>query len=223
MRLVFFGDSICVGQGVSIHKGWVTRIAAHVSRLGEEHGVEFVVVNASVNGSTTRQALERMPYEVQSHGVDILIVQFGMNDCNYWQTDQGIPRVSTKAFAANLEEIIDRGFRFGAQTVIVNTNHPTLRDTEVFPLTETTYEQSNQTYNAIIRDVAQSQEARVVLNDIERSIVAHVGGDRSRLAELVLADGLHLSEDGHNFYFDIIAPVVTESVESAIRTKGETA
>ncbi len=34
-RLIFFGDSICVGQGVSIHKGWMTRIADRVESLAE--------------------------------------------------------------------------------------------------------------------------------------------------------------------------------------------
>jgi acyl-CoA thioesterase I len=114
LRVVFFGDSICVGQGVSLFKGWVTKIASGLDLLSQEIGREIVVVNASVNGNTTRQALERMPYEVQSHGVDILLTQFGLNDCNLWLTDGGLPRVSADAFAANLKEIIARGRRFGA-------------------------------------------------------------------------------------------------------------
>ena len=42
------------------------------------------------------------PYDVQSHEVDVLVVGFGMNDCNYWMTDKGVPRVSQNAFRANL-------------------------------------------------------------------------------------------------------------------------
>ena len=86
-----------------MYQGWVTRVAGQLEDLANETGREIVVANASVNGTTTRQALERMGYEVQSHGVDVLIVQFGMNDCNFWETDRGLPRVSPEAFAGRLE------------------------------------------------------------------------------------------------------------------------
>ena len=29
VKVTFFGDSTCVGQGVSIYQGWVTKIAKH--------------------------------------------------------------------------------------------------------------------------------------------------------------------------------------------------
>jgi lysophospholipase L1-like esterase len=215
-NIVFFGDSICVGQGVSIHKGWVTRIAARISDISASRSAELVVINASVNGNTTRQALERMPYDVQSHGVAILIVQFGMNDCNYWLTDRGLPRVSGRVFAANLHEMIARGFRFGAERVFINTNHPTTRVYEKLPLADVTYEASNAQYNQIVRDVAAEWDARVVLNDVERSFLQNIGEDRSRLAGYLLSDGLHLSERGHDLYFDLIAPVIERAVVELI-------
>ena len=213
-RMVFFGDSICVGQGVSIHKGWVPRIAMRAECLGKRLGVDLVVVNASANGSTTRQALERLPYEVQSHGVWILLVQFGMNDCNYWQTDRGLPRVSPASFAANLEEIIVRGITFGARRVLLNTNHPTTRDRETFPGVGTTYEASNIAYNGIIREVAERFGDEVVLNDVEKEFRAHVATDRRHLGELLLEDGLHLSEAGHDLYFNCVMPVLEASILS---------
>ena len=216
LRLVFFGDSICVGQGVSIHKGWVTRIAARIDELSTELGAEIVIVNASINGNTTRQALERMPYDVQSNGVDILLVQFGMNDCNHWLTDKGMPRVSPHGFAANLEEIIERGINFGAEQVMLNTNHPTTRVEEQLPHTEATYEESNRRYNEIVREVAATLGDRVILNDVEASFDAHVRGDGARLAELLLADGLHLSERGHDLYYELIAPKVEALVRQPL-------
>ena len=120
VRVIFFGDSVCVGQGVSLYHGWVTRTAQLLDELSQAAGREVIVINASINGNTTRQALERMPYDVQSHGADVMIVQFGLNDCNHWLTDHGLPRVSTDAYAANLKEIVRRGRRFGAHTVFLN-------------------------------------------------------------------------------------------------------
>ncbi|MPY73453.1 MAG: hypothetical protein GEU87_04280 [Alphaproteobacteria bacterium] len=205
LRMTFFGDSICVGQGVSIYNGWVTRVAGRLERIAEDRNREIVVTNASVNGNTTRQALERMPYDVQSHGVDVLIVQFGMNDCNYWQTDRGLPRVSPAGFAANLAEIIDRGRAFGANWIFLHNNHPTTRDRELFPGAPKTYEESNREYNAIVRRVAAEAADDVVFIDIEASFKDIAGDDRERLASLLLADGLHLSRKGHDVYFDVIA------------------
>ncbi|WP_193370336.1 SGNH/GDSL hydrolase family protein [Pelagibius marinus] len=220
LRITFFGDSICVGQGVSIYNGWVTRVAGCLERIAESHNREIVVTNASVNGNTTRQALERMPYDVQSHGVDILIVQFGMNDCNYWQTDRGLPRVSPAGFAANLAEIIDRGRAFGAKRIFLHNNHPTTRDRDPFPGTSKTYEDSNREYNAIVRRVGAEAPRDVVFIDIETSFKDIAGGDSEKLASLLLADGLHLSRKGHDIYFDVVADKIercaAEALEAAV-------
>ena len=168
-----------------------------------------MIINASINGNTTRQALERMPYDVQSHGVDYMIIQFGMNDCNHWQTDKRVPRVSPKAFGANLEEIIARAFTFGAKRVVLNTNHPTMRNGDKLPFTAITYQDSNRRYNEIIRDVAKQHPGGVILNDIERHIEELIrGGHVKDLAELLLEDGLHLSERGHQVYYDAIEPMI---------------
>jgi acyl-CoA thioesterase I len=213
-RFIVFGDSICFGQGVSLHKGWVPRISAHIEQLARKTGLDLVVVNASVNGSTTRQALERMPYEVQSQGPDIVLVQFGMNDCNYWQTDCGLPRVGRAAFGANLEEIIARAFRFGARRVLLNTNHPTGRDRQKLPFREISYEESNRDYNELIRAIGSSGDARILFTDIERIFEAETRGDRRRLERLLLPDLLHPSEAGHDLYFSALRPAVEEAVAS---------
>lgn len=216
LRVTFFGDSICIGQGVSIYNGWVTRIAGKMERLGEVYGCEIIVRNASASGNTTRQALERMPYDVQSQGVDILIVQFGMNDCNYWQTDRGLPRVSPQGFAANLKEIIERGRRFGAKRIFLHNNHPTTRDQELLPGSPVTYEASNRDYNAIVREIATDMSQDVIFIDIEAEFKRITGNDRDRLAALLLPDGLHPSRQGHDVYLKVVADQIEKSVTEII-------
>lgn len=217
LRVFFFGDSICFGQGISIHKGWVTRISASLSELGLQYQRDIVVINVSHSGNTTRQALERMPYDVQSQNPDVLIVQFGMNDCNYWETDHGNPRVSPRAFAANLEEIIARGLAFGAKRIFLHTNHPTGRDRTPMHHTTLTYQENNRRYNELVREVARGQAECVVLNDIEAAFVAYTRGDRERLASMVLPDGLHLSEQGHDLYYDTVFPIIRNGILEMIQ------
>lgn len=223
IRFAFFGDSICVGQGVSIHSGWVVKIAARLEQITLNGSRELVVFSSSVNGSTTRQALERMPYEIQSHGVDLLYVQFGMNDCNHWQTDRGLPRVSPMAFEANLHEIIDRGFRSGAQRIFINTNHPTTRDRQPMPGTSLTYEEGNRQYNEIIRKVVLARSDDVVLVDIESIFKRRISEDPHLRDQLVLDDGLHLSLAGHELYFEAVKPVIEEALRDLTDARAKSA
>lgn len=213
-RVFFFGDSICFGQGISLHKGWVTRISAELSQLGGSLGREIVVVNVSVSGNTTRQALERMPYDVQSQNPDAVIVQFGMNDCNYWETDRGNPRVSPDAFSANLREIIARSVTFGAKKIFLHTNHPSARNQKPMAHSPLTYQESNHFYNDLIRRVAQVAGDPVILTDVEREFEKFIQGDEKRLLSLLLPepDLLHLSEAGHDLYFKTAYPIIKQAL-----------
>jgi len=220
IKVFFFGDSICFGQGISLHKGWVPRISMELEKVGKNYSEEILVVNSAVNGRTTRQALLDMPYEVQSHSPDFLLIQFGMNDCNYWATDLGNPRVSKRSFKANLCEIIERGISSGAKRIFLNTNHPTCRDDVLFTHAEITYQQSNADYNVLIREVAGNYCDNVLLFDMERKF-QELSSCKEALAKFVLSDKLHLSEMGHEIYYSTIAPKIVESVVAQIEKKHE--
>lgn len=198
MKIIFFGDSICTGQYISIHKGWITCISQKLEDCA-------VVLNSSINGRTTRQALEDMPYHIQEQKPDILIVQFGMNDCNYWQSDGGIPRVSPAAFEANINEIINRAYVSGIKKVFLNTNHPSGLTKNKIPGTTITYEDSNRAYNSIIRKVAKNNF--VIFNDIEQKFLKYK-------INLVLPDLLHPNEQGHKLYFNVIYPSIKREIKN---------
>jgi lysophospholipase L1-like esterase len=125
IRVVHMGDSITEGQYIDPSVRWTSLIAR---RLAEVFGEDaFVSLNRGISGETTRMGLERYPRDVQQAQPDLLTIQFGLNDCNCWDTDRGVPRVSEAAFTANLVEMIDRGRVFGARRIIIATNHRTLR------------------------------------------------------------------------------------------------
>lgn len=183
-RVVFFGDSIMSGEYVSPHLHWVTRIS---SQLPDN----WLMINSSVPGDTTRMALERMPRDVQKYNPDILIVQFGMNDCNRWQTDNGIPRVSKSAFEANLFDIAHRGEQMGAKLLFM-TSHPSLKSGR--------YEVDRAEYNQVVRGI---KYAPVI--DIARELSAI-----SRASEYLLDDGVHINRLGHELYSRIVWEAICE-------------
>lgn len=216
LKVYFFGDSVCSGQGISLHRGWVARISERLESISNELAHPLLVVNSAVNGRTTRQALESMPFEIQNHSPEVLLVQYGMNDCNYWASDRGVPRVSPRAFSANLEEIVERARVFGASRVFLNTNHPTLRDRERMAPAGPTYEESNALYNELVREVAARLGDRVTLNDMARTFEERAP-TRDQRAALLLPDGLHLSEAGHEIYYQALRPRIEEAVTRLAR------
>ena len=186
VNIVFFGDSVCFGQFISLHQCWVTLVA---QKLAEKYDV--IVTNSSVNGSTTRQALERMSYDLSKLNMDIFVIQYGLNDCNYWETDKGLPRVSPQSFSTNLHEIIGRATAFGAKKV---------------PWTDKiSYPRSNEQYNQIIRVVAQ-HSLHASLIDIEH----HFAGQGSTY---LLPDLMQLNTKGHQSYFKFIYPIIEKAVK----------
>ena len=211
-RVFCFGDSICFGQGVSPHLSWVTRIAEALALLGKARRRLITVQNPSVNGNTTRQALERMAYDIQAHEPDVLLLQFGMNDCNYWETDRGHPRVSPKAFLANLEEILERGWRCGVRHALMLTNHPSGRTEKNLPCVDFAYEDSNRRYNTLIREVAVTGGSRVTLVDVEAAIIANTGQRVEAVRSLLLDDLVHLGPRGHDLYVETVEPIIRDVI-----------
>jgi lysophospholipase L1-like esterase len=213
LRCVFFGDSITAGQYVEPEFQWTTILRERVERSGLRE-VDFSV--GAVSGDTTRQGLERLPTQVQELRPQVVSVQFGLNDCNQWQTDEGLPRVSERAFEANLMEMGERARHFGTTQLLLLTTHPTLRAT-VFD-DGSTYEQGRRRYNDIVRVVAARLGARLV--DIEEAF------DRMphRLADLLLdpPDVLHLSHEGHIAYADVLEPVLLDALRTAAGQPGGT-
>ena len=203
IKIYFFGDSICEGQRFPTHRGWVNQIS---QRLEADYPHKNIVVSKfAINGRTTRQALETMPYHIQSNAPDILLIQFGMNDCNYWKSDQGVPRVSAGSFRANLSEMINRARCFGVDKIIINTNHPTGLNSDL-PFTQLTYQQSNEQYNQLIRQVAI--ESNVILLDMEKEFLTNMARTGNVTEDYVLPDLLHLGEKGHQLYIQAAYPVI---------------
>jgi len=210
------GDSITEGQYVHHSQRWTERVTREIrtfaSDLIDTDQLHFF--NRGISGETTRQGLERFPRDVQVLQPNVMTLQFGLNDCNCWDTDRGLPRVSEAAYRANLLEMIARARAFGAAHIILSTNHPTLRHRKL--ICGQTLEERRVQYNEIVREVAK--EANVILCDIEK---AFANVDRDQLSTMLLSepDVLHLSQLGHEKYASAIFVYIAEAVKQVIMEK----
>jgi len=214
VNLIFVGDSITFGQYVDPNLRWTSLIAHRFDETFAETSVHVFTANRSAPGDTTRMALEKFPADVQRWSPDILFIDYGMNDCNCWSTDHGVPRVSEAAFRANLQEMIARGRVFGASEIILATKTRSLKRKVM--LNGLRYEDANTRYSEIIREVAG--EANVTLFDPRRSFDAL---SVDALAEKLLPypDVIHLSPKGHAWYAELSWPILRAAVNAILGAK----
>lgn len=213
LTLVYMGDSITEGQYVHHSLRWTEIVTGRLKRdfADRVDPERQFMYSHGVSGETTRQGLERFPRDVQQFRPDVVTLQFGLNDCNCWDTDLGLPRVSELAYRANLIEMTDRARRFGARHIILSTNHLTLRLRQL--ACGQTLEERRGIYNAIVREVARG--TAVTLCDID-AVFSRFG--REELGTLLLPepDVLHLSPAGHRVYADAIYPFVAAAVRDLL-------
>lgn len=210
VTVVYMGDSITFGQYVEPALRWSSIVDRRLRPVLAERGLALESHNRGISGETTRMGLERFPADVQEARPDVMTLQFGLNDCNCWQSDEGLPRVSERAFTANLVEMIERARRFGATSIILSTNHRTLRRSTL-PSGEV-YEDANARYSELARTVAA--ETGVALCDIRAAFEPYSDDELERLL-LPFPDQLHLSAEGNAVYAEAIWPYVSVAVDAA--------
>ena len=184
--IVALGDSITSGQYLPPEQAWPQQLSRITGRR---------VMNAGVANETTRQGLERFPRHVQSVRPEALVIQFGLNDCNRWKSDRGLPRVSRSAYAANLREMVTRAFAFDIATVVICGLTPTQKSEQ--------HSLDAGQYNRIAREVASSMSVEFCASPFGPFRSTH------------LIDDLHLSEEGHRIYAEGVAACLNISFPTA--------
>ena len=167
-RIVYFGDSITYGlghnhKGVEPNKIWTALIDKKLQEH-ESSGLFFYTSNQGINGDTTRIALERLN-DVTSFRPNMVTIQFGYNDCNYWVSDNGFCRVNSISFKHNLIEIIDKLLASGVKNILLITNY--LMPIDKFMMNGQTWNKNIIVYNELIREVSEIKN--LPISDIEIS------------------------------------------------------
>jgi len=93
-KILFFGDSLTAGMGLSIEEAFPSVVQAKIDSLG----LPYKVINAGISGETTAGGKNRIEW-VLNQKVDIFVLELGANDGL-----RGVPLTETKK---NLQAIID--------------------------------------------------------------------------------------------------------------------
>lgn len=114
-NIICFGDSITRGEGASEGNDYPALLA---------RALNTKVINAGVNGNTTRDALERIEEDVLRHNPRMVIIEFSGNDFL-----QGIPKDQT---FANLEKMIGLIQRKQAMVVLLEVGAGRFQDAYLY-------------------------------------------------------------------------------------------
>jgi acyl-CoA thioesterase-1 len=93
--ILFFGDSITAGYGLTEEEAFPAVIQEKIDSLG----LNYNVVNSGLSGETTAGGLRRIDWVLQQH-VDLFVLELGGND--------GLRGIDPESSKQNLQGIIDK-------------------------------------------------------------------------------------------------------------------
>ena len=185
MKIICFGDSITAsGRG----GGWTDAVAAS---LGEAHEL----INRGVGGNTTQDALARIQCDVLDLTPDIVLIEFGVNDC-YVFADARTGRVEAAQYQANLREIVRLVAEAKARPILIVNHEPRRMEDQHQQGNGQTLQDNLRAYNERARAVAHE----LSLQTIDIPAQPGVGEADAMLAD----DGIHLSQSGQTIYARIV-------------------
>jgi lysophospholipase L1-like esterase len=169
-----------------------------------EKNIAAKVINAGVNGNTSRQGLARLERDVLAHKPDLVLVLFGANDS---RQDAPKTHVPLEEYSKNLNEIIVRSQRAGSK-VILGTLPPIEAEAYYTRHPREFYEPVGGLepwllrYRATALSVGKSNNVPVV--DLYRLLEREPGWRK--------ADGVHPTEEGNR----AIARLFAERIKTEI-------
>jgi len=109
--VVFLGDSLTAGLGLSAEEAWPTLVSEQLERAG----TPIRAVNAGVSGDTSAGGLRRLDWLLRQHP-DLVVVELGANDGLRGQPLAGVE--------ANLRTIVEKSRAAGARVLLLGLQVP---------------------------------------------------------------------------------------------------
>lgn len=157
--ILIVGDSLSAAYGMPLEQGWVRLLQ---QRLATDH-YPYTIVNASISGDTTANALNRLPQAMTRHQPVIVVLELGGND--------GLRGLSLAAMKRNLAAMIQTARQHEAEVLLIGVQLP--------PNYGPRY---TQQFHAVYHELAQEYALALL-----PSLVDGVGTQ----TDLMQSDGIH--------------------------------
>jgi len=183
--IVFFGDSITFGYGVDTEtESFFARIK-NIMQSGMYGNVR--IINSGVSGDDTSEALSRVTTDVTAHNPDLVVIAFGLNDC------QNKSMTSSK-FRAN---ILNMMAAIPSKTRIILATSNTFLDTG-----QSLWKDINGSLEPYMDEVrAIASEKNLTLIDVNRVWENQLRQDQRHM-ESFYVDPTHPSVKGHRLIYE---------------------
>ena len=189
MRSVFantilvIGDSISSAYGMPVNQGWVALLQ---ERLRSEQ-LPYEVVNLSISGDTSANALNRLPQTLEQHQPRILLLEIGGND--------GLRGLSLAQMQQNIESMIGLASSKEIRVMLLGIQLP--------PNYGSHY---TDQFNDIYRQLAERHQITLL-----PSIVDGIGDDPG----LMQADGIHPNARAQPMMLELVWPKLLQLLSDA--------
>ena len=189
--IVFFGDSVTYGYGIDTEtESFFARIDK-IMKSGIYGNVK--AINAGINGDDTNEALQRLSTDVLVHKPDIVVIAFGLNDCQN-------KSMTTEKFSNNINLMLD---------VIPKNTEVILATSNTFMETgQSLWRNLNSTFSPYMKEIMKiASERRLSLIDVNAAWQNHLQMN-PRTIESMYIDSTHPSAKGHRLiyktYMDVL-------------------
>ncbi len=211
MRILVFGDSIAQGFW-DMNGGWVQRIGttlhqASLDNMLHGDGKSYIeVYNLGVSGDTTEGVLKRLKQEVEARRTDenseVIIIAIGIND-SILKSDNTV-LMDVYEFQTEYEKIILEAQKVTGQVYCLGLSAVDETQTSPWKYSSKGKQWRNNRINLFEDAIKQSAERlSVPFIPVHDAFMGQLNA-----GQLLLADGLHPNEAGH----ELIANIVREQV-----------
>lgn len=206
-HILVFGASTTYGAW-DIEGGWVQRLRKSIDRRIIDSGYKhyYLVYNLGVSGDKSADILARFEKETKArlghHNEKIIILfHLGINDCIY-NEKLGGPEVSPEQFRENYTKLINLAKKYSSRIVIIGSMPVDARvDPIPWSLGRSYRNEDVREFNKIMKAVAQENNW-----DFIEIYERFMKQDYSSL----LADGVHMTSEGHKKLFEIVRDFLIE-------------
>lgn len=207
LEIVLFGDSMTWSPGVPIGQRYSDHLEQKLSKiLGEEWIVD--VAACGDGGNTAQEGFERIQRDCISYQPNIVVVSFGAND--------SIRAPDREQFKTYYRKIINT-IRENATKHIILETIPTL-DQEWHSQRnnpKAIFYGGLENYveffsHSFIRELAKQE--KLILHDRFKIYHSEIEKDSSARERLIQKDGVHLTENGNEFFAESLSKLMAEIV-----------